>query len=143
MALVEKKPSFSSFHFRQLPHPVSYYGYVMCYHGIMAGPMAFFVEYQDFINGTNYYKPSPSSVSNVSEFKCKTDVEKRRENWTKENELLQRMGSFEVKMENTVNIITFVNAIFLANFKCENWVMLWWLSGGRVISFSKTFLSKY
>jgi hypothetical protein len=35
-------------------------------HGIMAGPLAFYSEYQEFIDGTNYDKPNPSNVSNVS-----------------------------------------------------------------------------
>lgn len=32
----------------------------------MIGPLVFFSEYRDFINGTNYDKPNPSKVSNVS-----------------------------------------------------------------------------
>jgi hypothetical protein len=52
--------------FREVPHPVTFYSYIFCFHGIMAGPLAFYSEYQEFIDGTNYDKPNPSNVSNVS-----------------------------------------------------------------------------
>lgn len=49
---------------KEVPHPVTFYSYIFCFHGIMAGPLAFFSEYQEFINGSNYDKPNPSRVSN-------------------------------------------------------------------------------
>ncbi|XP_052089359.1 lysophospholipid acyltransferase 6-like [Mytilus californianus] len=56
---------------KELPQPVTFYSYIFCFHGFMIGPLVFFSEYRDFIDGTNYDKPNPSKVSNGT----KDDVE--------------------------------------------------------------------
>ncbi|XP_071451612.1 lysophospholipid acyltransferase 6 [Hetaerina americana] len=44
---------------RKIPNPLEYFSFMFHYQALMAGPMVFYVDYIDFINGTNFLKHSP------------------------------------------------------------------------------------
>ncbi|XP_033727624.1 uncharacterized protein LOC117316955 [Pecten maximus] len=51
---------------RKTPDALSYYSYIFCFHGVMAGPPVFYTDYIQFINGENLKvsKPETKNTSN-------------------------------------------------------------------------------
>lgn len=50
---------------RKLPTALEYFAYVLHFQGLMAGPLVFYRDYMEFIEGSQILKHTPSS--NVSE----------------------------------------------------------------------------
>ncbi len=50
---------------RKLPSALEYFAYTLHFQGLMAGPLVFYRDYIEFIEGSHILKHSPSS--NVSE----------------------------------------------------------------------------
>lgn len=51
----------------KVPSPLEYFSYVLHFQALMAGPILFYVDYINFIDGTNLLVPKPTpSVSMIA-----------------------------------------------------------------------------
>lgn len=48
---------------RKLPSPLEFFAYVLHFQGLMAGPLVFYKDYTEFIEGTNILKHSNGNVN--------------------------------------------------------------------------------
>ncbi|XP_021371499.1 lysophospholipid acyltransferase 1-like isoform X2 [Mizuhopecten yessoensis] len=48
---------------KKTPSILSYYSYIFCFHGVMAGPLVFYTDYTHFINGENLKVSEPETKS--------------------------------------------------------------------------------
>ncbi|XP_060068155.1 lysophospholipid acyltransferase 2-like [Ylistrum balloti] len=49
---------------KKTPDALSYFSYIFCFHGLMAGPLCFYADYIHFINGENYKVAESKAVNN-------------------------------------------------------------------------------
>lgn len=49
---------------KKTPDMLSYFSYIFCFHGVMAGPLVFYADYIQFINGENLKVSKPENANN-------------------------------------------------------------------------------
>lgn len=64
---INLKPSQKLYVVERIPSILEYFSYVLHFQGLMAGPMVFYNDYIEFIEGNHFLKHSPM-VYNVSTF---------------------------------------------------------------------------
>jgi lysophospholipid acyltransferase 1/2 len=59
-----------------IPSPIEFVSYIFYFHGIIVGPLCFFKDYRDFIEGRNILViPTSSTTNEISEEKQRSDIE--------------------------------------------------------------------